>query len=178
MRRLCVVMLVGMLLTGCGGGGDSESPEEAVRTADDGEGSSGDGDDDSGDNDSSDSADAGVGVFTTADCMRAVQALSAAYGAAGLAMSGQTAEIEKTQKEFDALAAKAPREIRSDIETLREAYGEYGRIIEDSGWKPGSTPPPQSVMDEFEEAAARLDSAEVKTANENVGAWFEEECGR
>lgn len=176
MRRLFVVMLVGVLLTGCGGGEDSESesPEAAVPAADDGEDP---GDEEAEDDDTADASGAGAGVFTSADCLQAVQAISAAYAAAGLAMSGQTDEIEKTQKEFDALAEKAPRDIRSDIETLREAYGEYGRIIEESGWKPGSTPPPQSVMDDFEEASARLDSDEVKAANDKVEAWFEAECG-
>jgi hypothetical protein len=173
---MIVVLLVGLSLVaaGCGGGDDDDaaSSDDAEAAA-----TSEDSDDDSGADASDDVAAAAL--FTSTDCVRAVQAFSAAVSAVGLAMSGQTEEIEKTTREMDEFAKKAPREIRDEIETLRDAYGEYAQVIEDSGWDPakGETPP-QSVIDALNEASAALESDEVRGAQERLDAWFASECGQ
>jgi hypothetical protein len=95
----------------------------------------------------------------------------------GLAMAGQTDEIEKQTKEMDALADKAPSDVRDDLQTIRDAYADCGTIIRDSGWDPKSgKAPPQAVVEKLDEASKKLDSGEVKAAQERVDASFDEEC--
>ncbi len=194
MRRLIVLLLCGLLFVGyagCGGGDDDESTDDAVQARSSSDDDDSDAKDEASDDDESDADDsddakddddssgkATVGAFTSADCVRAVQAISAAFGMAGLAMSGQTDEIDKAEKDLSDLADKAPKDIRADIETLHDAYGEYGRIIRASGWKPEDGAPPQSVIDDLEEAGKNLESDDVKAANEHVDTWFKEECGK
>lgn len=183
MRRLLVVLGVGLLLVGggCGGGDDdSKSTDDAKaassdsKTSDDEDATTTTEDDSESDGDTSGSG--AMAAFTANDCMQAVQAISAAYSSVGLAMAGQTDGIEKTQKEFDDLAKKAPDELRDDLDTLRDAYAEFGRILRESGWKPDGKMPPKEVVDALEEASNKLDSDEVKAANEHVQSWFDDQC--
>jgi hypothetical protein len=177
MRRwLAVFLVVSAVLFGACGGGKDEPDDEGVKAS---TSSDDDADDESSDEDSDDRDDraTAAGLFTSSDGLDAVPAMSAAVSAAGLAMAGQTDEIEKTAKQMDEFADKAPDAVKDDIQILRDAYGDYGEIIRKSGWKPdGRTPPPQSVIDQLEEAGKKLESDEVKGAQERLDAFFAEEC--
>ena len=189
MRRLLAVLGVGLLLLGggCGGGDDEAKTDDAqAAAASDSKSSDDSGDDEDAtttteedsesDGDSSASGSGAMAAFTANDCIQAVQAISAAYSSVGLAMAGQTDDLEKTQKEFDALAKKAPDELRDDLDTLRDAYAEFGRVLQESGWKPDGKMPPKEVVDALEEASNKLDSDEVKAANDHVSSWFDDQC--
>jgi hypothetical protein len=186
MRRLIVMMLVALLFVGIAGcGGDKKSSDDdvsAATTTTEDSGSDKADDAEKSDASSSDSSNSSgisaAAAFTKSDCTEAIQAVSAAYSVAGLAMSGQTAEIEKTQKEFDTFAKKAPSEIRDDIQTVQDAYGEFGRVISESGWKPSDGAPPKAVLDKIEAASNKLDSDEVKTANSHIESWLNDQCGQ
>jgi hypothetical protein len=185
MRRLIVMTLVGLLFVGAAGcGGDKKSSDDdvsAATTTTEDSGGSDKADDagksDASSSDSSNNSGISAAAFTKSDCTEAIQAVSAAYSVAGLAMSGQTDQIDKTQKEFDAFAKKAPSAIRDDIQTVQDAYGEFGRVISESGWKPSDGAPPKEVLDKIEAASNKLDSDEVKTANTNIESWLHDQCG-
>lgn len=180
-RRLLVVLLVAMSLLAAGCGGDDNDAADNVQTGDTSESGTDSGDGGSGDDGGTDGGvDSGLAAaFSSAECLQAAQAMAAAASVAGLAVSGQTEQVEKTTREFAALAEKAPSEVRDDIEIFSEAYSKYGQIISESGWNPTSgTPPPQSVIDALEAASKELESTEVMEAQQRLQAWFQAECPR
>lgn len=180
-RRVLAVLVIAMAVLASACGGDDKKDSASSDKVQAGDSSSGT---DSGDGGSADDGgtDGGVtngaaALFSSAECIQAAQAMAAAASAAGLAVSGQTEQIEKNSREFAALAAKAPSEIRDDIETFASAYNKYGQIISESGWNPASgSPPPQSVLDALAKASEELQTSDVQDAQKRLEAWFKDEC--
>jgi len=84
-------------------------------------------------------------------------------------------DAQETSELLDELVAKAPEEIRADIETLAAGYAEYVEVLRDLDLQEGETPSAEQLQ-EIQTALASLDQPELRTASERVSAWAEENC--
>ena len=154
LRRIFVMLLVGsMALAACGG--------------DDEGGGGGDG-----------VGDGAIGVFDSAECLEATQAMAAAASAVPQSFSGDAAGLEDSVAQLQAFAEAAPDEIREDLVTIYEGYASVAQAFADSGFDPtsGEAPPPE-VITALQTAAAELDAQDFREAIDRVSAWVDSECG-
>src|SRR3982750_1968825 len=107
MRRSIVLLVCALLFVGfvsCGGDGNAKDSSDGVQASSNDDKAPNKDDSDSStttaDDEHDKSTSAAVAAFTSQDCVQALQAISAAYGAAGLAMAGQTDAIDKSEKDL------------------------------------------------------------------------------
>jgi hypothetical protein len=172
-RSLLAVFAVGALslsLTACGGD-DSDSlssiSDEAGDTADDAVVD--DATDDSGDIDLDDLED----LDDLADMAGVDEiCLGGAYLAAGM-MGGLTGETDTDATEyFEEYADQVPEEIRDDFGVVAEFWAKYSSILAEYDNDFSKLAMDEDAMAELE----ALSTPEVEAANENVSAWFDENC--
>jgi hypothetical protein len=154
---LALVLAVALAGTACGGGndeasGDMDTVVVTEPTTDDGD-------------------TTGLEGIASEDCLELIgigAALSQAFtGAAGGA--GNTDEL------LERLAARAPDEIRADLETLAGAYSRYAEVWEDVDLEPGQVPSGEDLQ-RIQAAIASIDQPGLQEASERVSAWAEENC--
>ena len=153
--RFVVLLVVGaFVLAACGGGNDSG-----------GGGTTG--------------AGGGVaGPLDAAECAQVVTAMAAAAAAVPQVMSGETGDLSTSVDQLEAMASKAPDEIRDDLLTVAQGYAAYSQALQDSGWDPSSgEAPPPDVMAALTAAGQALDDADFQAASDRVSAWFADNCG-
>jgi hypothetical protein len=156
--RFVVLLVVGaFVLAACGGGDDDGGGTT---------GSAGDG--------------GGVvaGPLDAAECAQVVTAMAAAAAAVPQVMSGEVGDLGTSVEQLEAMASKAPEEIRDDLATVAQGYAAYSQALQDSGWDPssGQAPPPE-VIAALTAAGQVLDDADFQAASERVSAWFASNCG-
>jgi hypothetical protein len=156
--RFVVLLVVGAFVLGACGGGD-----------DDGGGTTGAAGGDGG----------GVaGPLDAAECAQVVSAMAAAAAAVPQVMSGEVGDLGTSVDQLEAMAAKAPEEIRADLLTVAQGYAAYSQALQDSGWDPssGEAPPPEAIA-ALTAAGQALDDADFQAASDRVSAWFADNCG-
>jgi hypothetical protein len=171
--------IAGLLLAGllvfagaCGGGSDKDesSSEEVSATVPS--------DADTGSDTGSDSSDEGSDVsaddFLDSDCQDAV----AAYASIFTTAMGGSAMLDDAQKQelednIADLEGKVPDELEDDIATISDAYEAYFSALGDLDLSDLVNPENASKL---EEAGEKLDSSEVEEAQQNIEAFFEENC--
>jgi hypothetical protein len=140
------------------------------------------GDDDGGGGTTGTAGDGGGGVVAgpldAAECAQVVTAMAAAAAAVPQVMSGEAGDLSTSVEQLEAMASKAPEEIRNDLVTVAQGYAAYSQALQDSGWDPssGEAPPPE-VIAALTAAGQALDDADFQAASERVSAWFAENCG-
>jgi hypothetical protein len=105
------------------------------------------------------------------ECLQLVSigaAISQAFSGAGMA-DDETSEL------FQKLVAKAPEEIKDDLETVAGAYAEYADALADLDLKAGEVPSADDLQ-KIQAAIGSIDQAEVQAAAERLSAWAEENC--
>jgi len=104
--------------------------------------------------------------------------MSAAAAAVPAAMSGGAGDLNTTLDQLKAFAEAAPEEIRADLMTVYQAYGEFISAMQDAGYDPssGQAPPPE-VIAAMTQASQRFQEPEFKAASDRVQAWFTSNCG-
>jgi hypothetical protein len=118
------------------------------------------------------------GVFDSAQCADAVAAWSSASSAATEALTGSSGDLNDTLAQLQAFAEAAPEEIRDDLTTVYDAYGQFLQAMEDSGYDPNSGDMPTAdQLAAITTAGEALSAPEVAAASENVSNWFSENCG-
>lgn len=90
--------------------------------------------------------------------------------------SGDAAtDSQKLKSYFDALANKAPSDIKGAFRTFADAFAKYYDAIKSIDVKPGQTPSAADLA-KLESAAKELDKADVKAASNKIQAWVQGGC--
>jgi hypothetical protein len=162
--RVAALLLVGaMLLTGCGGedvATDATDTTTGLPT---------------------DRADEDIAIgpgldFVGEECEEALEAFSSIQLAQTAALGGAL-EFAELERDLQALTAAAPAEIRPAFETYSEELGSYLREVDRIGLEPGQAPTAEQI-ERLGELAETLDQAALEQAGREIGAYFEEHCGR
>ena len=155
--RFVVLLVVGAFVFAACGGGDDEAG---------GGGTTGGG------------GGAIAGPLDAAECAQVVSAMAAAAAAIPQVMSGEAGDLSTSVDQLEAMAEKAPEEIRDDLLLVAQGYATYSQALQDSGYDPasGQAPPPE-VIAALTEAGQTLNDADFQAASGRVSAWFAENCG-
>ena len=156
--RFVVLLVVGAFVLGACGGGDDDGGGTTGAAAGDGGGV--------------------AGPLDAVECAQVVSAMAAAAAAVPQVMSGEVGDLGTSVDQLEAMAAKAPEEIRADLLTVAQGYAAYSQALQDSGWDPssGEAPPPE-VIAALTAAGQALDDADFQAASDRVSAWFADNCG-
>jgi hypothetical protein len=156
--RFVVLLVVGAFVFAACGGGDDDGGGGTTGAAGDGGGV--------------------AGPLDAAECAQVVTAMAAAAAAVPQVMSGEAGDLSTSVDQLEAMAAKAPEEIRDDLVTVAQGYAAYSQALQDSGWDPSSgEAPPADVIAALTAAGQALDDADFQAASERVSAWFADNCG-
>ena len=170
MRWLSILVLaLALVAAGCGGGDDDSSASDTTtveettteetteETTDDGTATSGDFD------------------FADEDCRGLVAAFLGVSQAFAAAAGGSDAELQEQAEAFSEFADDVPDEIRADVQTLADAYGQYIDVLQDAGLQPGELPTAEQAQ-QLQDALQAVGTADVTAASERLGTWTTENC--
>lgn len=167
MRWLSILVLaLALVAAGCGGGDDDSSASDTTtveettteETTDDGTATSEDFD------------------FADEDCRGLVAAFLGVSQAFAAAAGGSDAELQEQAEAFSEFADDVPEEIRADVQTLADAYGQYIDVLQDAGLQPGELPTAEQAQ-QLQDALQAVGTADVTAASERLGTWTTENCG-
>ena len=155
-RFVSVVIVGAFVLAACGGGDSTDAASPAASAA----------------------GSVPGGSIDAAQCAQVVTAMSAAAAAVPAAMSGGAGDLNTSLDQLKAFAEAAPEEIRADLMTVYEGYGEFMAAMQDAGYDPssGQAPPPE-VIAAMTQASQKFQDPEFKAASDRVQAWFTSNCG-
>jgi hypothetical protein len=170
MRWLSILVLaLALVAAGCGGGDDDSSASDTTtveettteetteETTDDGTATSGDFD------------------FADEDCRGLVAAFLGVSQAFAAAAGGSNEELQEQAEAFSEFADDVPEEIRADVQTLADAYGQYIDVLQDAGLQPGELPTAEQAQ-QLQDALQAVGTADVTAASERLGTWTTENC--
>jgi hypothetical protein len=165
--RLAIVLVLVLAVIGAGCGGDDEAAEKTnTGVVTDTVGT----DETTTDETTTDeSDDTDSGSFASGECQELIDAAATL----GLIAASDAFEAEEVSEFSEALIDAAPEEIRSDIETVADAWATVP--FEDLGLEPGE-PPSAADIARYQQALAATATPEVTAANERLTAWAEENC--
>ncbi|HEY5155648.1 MAG TPA: hypothetical protein VIJ47_12990 [Acidimicrobiales bacterium] len=118
----------------------------------------------------------GLGALGSAgDCLQT----SLAYAALileplGFAGGAKQEDIDKFEQQTQDLKAKIPDEIKGEFQTVADAYKAYGDEMKGLNFGDLLNPDTQKKL---EDASAKIDSPEVKAAQDKIDAYFKDKCG-
>jgi hypothetical protein len=161
-----MVLALALVAAGCGGGDDDSSASDTTTveetttdtTTDDGTGTTGDFD------------------FADEDCRSLVAAYLGVSQAFAAAAGGSNEDLQEQAEAFSEFADDVPEEIRADVQTLANAYGQYIEVLQDAGLEPGEIPSAEQAQ-ELSDALQAVGTADVTEASERLGNWTTENCG-
>jgi hypothetical protein len=84
-------------------------------------------------------------------------------------------DSQKLKSYFQALADKAPSDIKSSFKTFADAFAKYLDAIKGIDLKAGQTPSADDLA-KLQSAAKELDRADVKAASQKIEAWVQGGC--
>jgi len=168
MRWLSILVLaLALVAAGCGGSDDESSAadettiEETLT-------------DETTDDEATTEADTDFN-FADEDCQSLVAAYLGVSQAFAAAAGGSDDELAEQAEAFSEFADDVPEEIRADVETLADAYGQYIAVLQDAGLEPGEIPSAEQAQ-ELSEALASVGTEDVTAASERLSAWTTENC--
>lgn len=165
---LAVVLVVGV--AACGGGDAPEVVSQAPSTTDGGTTTE---TDDTTDFGSIDDLAPGVLPDGAEECIEIGLAYaSLSLGMLGGAFGASASDLEQMNSELEDLEAKLPAEIRDDFQVVGEAIAEFGNAMTAAG---GNILDPANQQ-AMEEAAAAMETPEVKAAQAEIEAYLDREC--
>lgn len=124
---------------------------------------------------SSDSTDTNVDLGNlSGDCLE-FAGIGAKIAEAMGGASGQNADLGKTAELFDELVAKAPDEIKDDLETLSEGVTKLAEAMKGVDIGSGQVPSAEQLK-KMQDVMGSLDSAKLQAAAQNVEAWAKANC--
>jgi hypothetical protein len=179
MRRMMILLVVGVLAiaaAGCGGSDESSgtdttaatetTTEETTTEATDTEATETETD--------TDTETSGSGSFASGDCLELVQSSQELTQALSATGSG-TGDLKDAAKVFQAFVDKAPDEIKADLQVLADAYVVYADALGDLDLKAGETPSAETLA-KLQQAASKIDNAKVSAASKRLSTWADENC--
>jgi hypothetical protein len=164
-----LVLALALVAAGCGGDDESSASDDTTieetttdttdetTTEDDGSGTSGDFD------------------FADEDCRSLVAAFLGVSQAFAAAAGGSNEELQEQAEAFAQYADDVPEEIRADVQTLADAYGQYIDVLQEAGLQPGEIPSAEQAQ-QLQEALQAVGTADVTAASERLGTWTTENC--
>ena len=170
MRWLSILVLaVALVAAGCGGGDDDSSASDTTTVEETTDTTS---DETTTDDDT---ATTGDFDFADEDCRGLVAAYLGVSQAFAAAAGGSNDELQEQAEAFSEFADDVPEEIRADVQTLAEAYGQYIDVLQEAGLQPGEIPSAEQAQ-ELSEALQAVGTADVTAASERLGTWTTENC--
>lgn len=155
-----LVSALALVGAGCGGGDDEATDEPDVTITETTE-----------DTTTDELDTSGLEGLASEDCLQLIT-----IGAAiSQAFSGAGGGDEETSKLFEELVAKAPDEIKDDLQTVAGAYSEYADALAGLDLKEGQVPSAEDLQ-KIQAAVGSIDQAEVQAAAERLSDWAEENC--
>jgi hypothetical protein len=106
---------------------------------------------------------------TSANCRNLAQSASKF----SQALTGAEGNLKKQAQLFQEFANKAPAEIRSDVQTIADAFTKIANA--GVSLKAGQTPTADQVA-KLQQAVKGIDQAKVTQASRNVAAWVQKNC--
>ncbi len=105
---------------------------------------------------------------------------SLAYASLVLAPLGFTGgatqdQIDKFEKDTADLEAKIPPELKDDFDTVAKAYKEYGDTLKGIDFTDLAN---SDSIDKLDEASKKLESQDVKDAQDHIQEYFDSNCGK
>lgn len=173
--KLAAVLLAGLVLGAgaCGGGSksdESSSNGDAIKSS--AETTTTTAEKSSSTKSTSDSANSLGDLAGAGDCMTAGLAYFAlSMQAVGAAFGMSEADLADMQTSIGELKAEIPSAISSDFATYADALSEYANAMK--GMDMGDL---MSGSSQAEEAGKILETPEVKQAQANIEAYFDEQC--
>lgn len=171
MRWLSILVLaLALVAAGCGGGDDDSSASDTTtveetttqeateETTDDGTATTGDFD------------------FADEDCRGLVAAFLGVSQAFAAAAGGSNEELQEQAEAFSEFADDVPEEIRADVQTLANAYGQYIDVLQEAGLQPGEIPSAEQAQG-LSDALQAVGTEDVTAASERLGTWTTKNCG-
>lgn len=164
-----VVVLALAAAAGCGGGSKESAPETTTTTTETvtEETST---NEESTTTESTGTADLSK-ILGDEDCL----ALAGIGATIAQAYAGGAGTSDAGNADLQALADKAPDEIKADVETLAKWYADYGAKLKDIGIQAGQTPTPDQLQ-QLQAAIASFDQKEVTAASNRISAWAQKNC--
>ena len=107
------------------------------------------------------------------DCLE-LASIGAQFSQAFSATGGTN--YEATTAFFQALADKAPDEIKGDIQTLSAAWVKIAAALKDANLTSGQVPSAETIA-KLQKLSTTLDTPELKKATSNLEAWSKQHCG-
>ena len=172
MRWLSILVLaLALVAAGCGGDDESSASDDTTieetltdettdeTTTDDGDSTDADADFD----------------FADEDCQSLVAAYLGVSQAFAAAAGATDDELQEQAEAFSEFADDVPEEIRADVQTLADAYGQYIAVLQDAGLEPGEIPSAEQAQ-ELSEALESVGTADVTAASERLSTWTTENC--
>ena len=171
MRWLSIlVVALALVATGCGGGDDESAASDETTVEETLTETT---------TDETTTEDAGTDTdpdfnFADEDC-RSLVAAFVAVGSAFSSAAGGSDELADQAEAFAQFADDVPEEIRADVQTLADAYGQYVDVIQDAGIEPGQIPTAEQAQ-QLQDALASVGTADVSAASKRLSAWTNENC--
>ncbi len=176
MRWLAVfVLALSLVAAGCGGGNDEAATDTTTTTETTTTDTTTTDESATDETETTDTSGSGSLGDVSGDCLAAVTAFVALGQAVGGSGGGNTEDVLNAQKAFDDYIAKAPDEIKNDLQVIATAYGKYIKAVSDLGLAPGETPSTDQLA-QLSGASAELTTPEVQAASEHWNAWATQEC--
>ena len=162
--RITVLLLVAalvMLAAGCGGGSNASAPPTTGAVSS-----------------NPDTTSGGTGNFANSTNCGQFAGLAATI-ASTVSMDYRTPAKapEAASRELQALADAAPSDIKGDLQTIATAFSGYLQVLQNSGYKLGSTTPPtQAQIATLVSATKVLSTSKLTRAERHLTAWEQLNC--
>jgi hypothetical protein len=114
--------------------------------------------------------DGDLSAFASEDCLEL-----ASIGSKFSESFSGTGDLSDVETFFEALADKAPDEIKDDLVVLAEAMGEYAEAFKDIDLTGAAAADPETIQ-KLQELASKFDDAKYTQASENIQTWAQENC--
>jgi len=92
----------------------------------------------------------------------------------GFAGGATQDDLNKFEQQVQDLKAKIPDEIKGEFQTVADAYKAYGDELK--GLNLGDLLNPDTQQ-KLQDASAKIDSPEVKAAQDKINTYFKDKCG-
>jgi hypothetical protein len=182
MRRVMILLVVGVLAiaaAGCGGSDETSGTDTtaATETTTEETTTTQATDTEATDTETATDTDTGAtgsGNFASGDCLKLVQSsqeLTQALSAAG----NGTGDLKDAAKLFQEFVDKAPDDIKADLQVLADAYSTYAAALGDVNLQAGETPSAETLA-KLQKAASSIDTPKVTAASKRLGTWASEHC--
>jgi len=115
--------------------------------------------------------------FATSKNCAQLESLGTKLSQALQATSGSVeTRLNKEAQLLHDYANAAPSDVRSDFQTLADAFDTYVHALLKAGIKPGQVPT-QAQIAKIQAAAKEFSSAKLRTAEQHLAAWAQKNCG-